>query len=208
MVFGLFPKTVDFFELFDKQTDCLVEAGTFFKNFVLSGTLDEVSIRKMHDIEHNGDKVAYAIIDQLNKSFITPFDREDIHELAKVMDDIVDILRTIVNRMRVYKLTGVDSHLVQFGALIDESIMNVACAVKGLRNSKLSKDIVKSCIEINRLEKQGDNMRDLALANLFENSKEPLLIIKMKEIYEDAETVLDICKDVAHVVEAILVKQA
>lgn len=208
MSFSFFPKKVDFFELFDKQTECLAEAGAFFDKLVSSGKLDESSIKKMHDLEHKGDRATYAIIDELNKSFITPFDREDIHELAKVTDDIVDLLRTIVNRMRVYQITGTDPHLVQFGAAIHESIGSLVSAVRGLRNFKLSKDIVKACENINRLEKQGDHMRDVALGDLFKNNKDPLSVIKLKELYEDAETVLDICKDVAHVVEAILVKQA
>lgn len=208
MFLSFLPKAVNFFDLFDKQADCLLEAGAFFKTIVAAGSVDEPSIRKMYDIEHNGDKTTYAIIDQLNKSFITPFDREDIHALAKATDDIVDVIRTIVKRMRVYKISGHDPHLVQFGTVIDESIRNVAFAIRGLRDSKLAKDIVKACIEINRLEKQGDSMRDTALEQLFANCKDPLAIIKLKEIYQDAETVLDICKDVAHVVEAILVKQA
>jgi uncharacterized protein len=208
MNFTIFPAKVDFFELFDKQTECLSAAGAFFEKWVSTGTLDTALIQKMHDIEHDGDRATYAIIDQLNKSFITPFDREDIHELAKATDDIIDLLRTIVNRMRVYQLSGVDQHLVDFGRAINESITSLASAVRGLRNSKLSRDIVKSCANINRLEKEGDHMRDIALADLFENNKEPLSVIKLKEIYEDAETVLDICKDVAHIVEAILVKQA
>ncbi len=209
MVLGLLPKTVNFFHLFDQQAGCLVEAGAFFKELVARGTIDEVSLRKMYDIEHAGDKATYAIIDQLNKSFITPFDREDIHSLAKVIDDIIDIIRTIVNRMRVYKINATaDKHLVEFAGLIEESVTNVACAVKGLRNSKLSREVVKCCLDINRLEKAGDSVRDIALAELFDNNHPPLSIIKLKEIYENAETVLDICKDAAHVVEAILVKQA
>jgi hypothetical protein len=202
----LLPKTVDFFGLFDKQTDCLVQAGTYFKELAAAGTLDDALVKRMHDIEHNGDKATYAIIDQLNKSFITPFDREDIHELAKVADDIVDVIRTIVNRMRIYQISAKDTNLVEFAALIDESIKNVASAIRGLRNAKLSREIINCCNEISRLEKEGDHLRDRSLADLFENKKDPLTIIKLKEIYEDAETVLDICKDVAHVVEAILVK--
>ena len=208
MFLSFIPKNVDFFQLFDKQAEYLIEAGRFFKEWVSSGKVDEAAVRKMHDIEHDGDKATYAIIDQLNKSFVTPFDREDIHALAKVIDDIIDVIRTIVNRMRVYQITNANPYLIQFGELIEESTKNVACAVRGLRNYKLSKEIVKCCLDINRLEKKGDSIRDTALMELFKDNNDLLSVIKLKEIYQDAETILDICEDVAHVVESILVKHA
>ena len=92
--------------------------------------------------------------------------------------------------------------------MIKESVDAVSRAVKGLRNMRNSKSIQEACVEINRLENVGDSMRDSMLAELFEKCKDPITVIKLKEIYQDAETVLDICEDVAHVVESILVKQA
>lgn len=208
MAFRFLPEEVDFFDLFDKQVRYAVDAAEHFRVIVSKGTLDEQSTQKMRDIEHQGDEVAHEIIDRLNKTFITPFDREDIHSLTKELDDIIDMLNTIVNRMRVYKLTGVDKNLVQFASVINESVHAVECAVNCLRNAKRSDELRSSCVEVNRLENVGDSMRDAVLAELFETSKDAVNVIKWKEIYQDAETVLDICEDVAHVVESILVKQA
>jgi len=208
MFFKFFPNEYNFFDLFEKQVSCAVDAAKYFKELVLKGVFDEAAIKKMGTIEHQGDDVAHTIIKQLNKTFITPFDREDIHRLVKELDDVIDMINTIVSRMRVYKLSGVNKNLVEFASVIEESVSAVACAVKAMRNMKNLEVVSNACVEVNRLENVGDSMRDEMLAELFEREKDPIAVIKWKEIYQDAETVLDICEDVAHVVDSILVKQA
>ncbi len=208
MFFKFLPKDFDFFSLFEKQAEYAVEAATYLKEVVSKGALDEGRLKKMHTIEHQGDEVAHAIIAQLNKTFITPFEREDIHALVMQLDDVIDMIYTIANRLRVYKITKVNKNLIEFASVIEESVRCIASAIKGLRNAKNTKPVSESCIEINRLENVGDLMRDKAVEELFEAEQDPLMVIKWKDIYQDAETVLDICEDVAHVVESILVKQA
>ncbi|MBP7056368.1 MAG: DUF47 domain-containing protein [Candidatus Omnitrophica bacterium] len=202
------PKDSNFFDLFDRQAAYAVDAAIYFKELVAGGSVDEKSLQKMKDIEHQGDEVAHEIIDRLNKTFITPFDREDIHALTKELDDIVDMLFTIVNRMRVYKVNSPDKNLIEFAGVIEKSVRSVECAVKAMRDTKHLRAVSDACVEINSFENVGDALRDTVLAELFETAKDPITVIKMKEIYQDAETVLDICEDVAHVVESILVKQA
>ena len=175
---------------------------------VSTGEINGSVLQKIRDIEHQGDDVAHTIIAQLNKTFITPFDREDIYTLAKELDDVVDMINTILSRMVIYKLSGVNDHLVRFAVMIDDSVNALALAIKGLRNTKNSNSLLDACVEINRLENEGDSMRDIVLAELFEKEKDPIMVIKLKEIYQDAETLLDICEDVANVVESIMVKQA
>ncbi|MFH0856029.1 MAG: DUF47 family protein [Candidatus Omnitrophota bacterium] len=208
MFFNLIPKEFNFFDLFEKQVSYAVEAAAAFKELTSRGKIDEQGIERIRAIEHQGDEVAHAIIDQLNKTFITPFDREDIHALAKELDDVIDMINTIVNRLMVYKVTSVNKNLLAFASAIEESVLAVDCMVKAMRNMKNSKAISESCVEINRLENVGDTMRDKVLAELFETEKDPIEVIKWKEIYQDSETVLDICEDVAHVVSSIMVKQA
>ncbi len=208
MLFKFLPNEFNFFDLFDKQVDYAVSAAICFKELVAKGAVDEDSLEKIGTIEHQGDEVAHEIFEHLNKTFITPFDREDIHALAKELDDVTDMIVTIVSRMKIYKISTVDKNLIQFASVIEESVKAVACAVKGLRNAKNFQSIQDSCVEINRLENVGDKMRDAFLADLFEKVKDPITVIKLKEIYQDAETVLDICEDVTHVVGAILLKQA
>ena len=208
MGFSFLPKEGNFFELFDKLAVTAVEESKHFSATVASGRFDEETVSKMRDIEHRGDDLTHNIIDQLNKTFITPFDREDIHALANELDSIIDMLNTITNRLKIYKLSGVNNELVEFSMVIEKSVMATASAVEGLRNAKNPKATHDACVEINRLENVGDTMRDNMLAKLFEEAKDPFYLIKWKEIYQYSETVLDICEDVSNVVESILVKQA
>lgn len=210
MVFKfLLPKEFNFFDLFDKQADLAIEAAALFSKFMVDSRVDDVQAEKMKEIEHRGDEVIYQIMDQLNKTFITPFDREDIHSLAKELDDIIDMLYTITKRLRVYKILSPDRNLTEFARVIEMSVKGVAQAIKGLRDMKNSKAIRKACVEVNNLENLGDKMRDDMLGDLFEKfATDPIAVIKWKEIYQDAETVLDVCEDAVHVVESILVKQA
>ncbi len=208
MILRFFPHEFSFFDLLEQQVAQAIEAATLFKEVMAKGTIDAASLNRMQEIEHRGDDAAHQVIDRLNRTFITPFDREDIFALAKEMDDIIDIIHTVVGRIRVYRLSGVDKNLVQFAGLIGESVQALARAVRGLRNMKDAKSVHEACVEAHRLENVGDQLRDTVLAELFETEKDPILVIKKKEIYEDAETALDICEDVANVIESILVKQA
>jgi uncharacterized protein len=208
MIRKFIPRGFYFFDLFDRQAGFAVDAARYFQEVIRSGEINAGVLQKIRDIEHQGDDVAHEIIDQLNKTFITPFDREDIYALAKELDDVVDMINTILGRMVVYKLSGVNPNLFKFTVMIDDSVNALALAIKGLRNIKNPKPVFDACVEINRLENEGDTMRDIVLAELFEKEKDPIAVIKLKEIYQDAETLLDICEDVAHVVESMLVKQA
>jgi predicted phosphate transport protein (TIGR00153 family) len=208
MLTWFLPKEFNFFDLFERQVQYAVDASTCFKELVLKGVVEEASLAKIQEIEHQGDEVAHEIINRLDKTFITPFDREDIHTLAKELDDVVDMITTIVNRMRVYKITESDKNLVEFADVIDKSVRALACAIKGMRSLKQTKAVSEACVDINSYENIGDDLRDRVLAEIFEKERDPIKVIKMKELYQDAETVLDICEDVAHVVGSILVKQA
>jgi uncharacterized protein len=208
MINRFIPKEFNFFDLFEKQVGFAVDASRYFKQVILSGEINESVLQKIRELEHQGDNAAHTIIAQLNKTFITPFDREDIYALAKELDDVVDMINTILGRMVIYKLSDVNDNLVRFADMIDHSVNALALAIKGLRNTKNSKSVLDACVEVNRLENEGDSMRDMVLAELFEKEKDPIMVIKLKEIYQDAETLLDICEDIANVVESILVKQA
>ncbi len=208
MRFSFFPEEVDYFKLFEKQSHYIVQAAEAFKVAVAGGTLDTTALARIVTLEAQADEAARAVISQLNKSFITPFDREDIHALTKALDDIIDMLNTISNRLSVYKILEVKKNLVEFALVIEASAHAIDSAVKGVRDMKNYQVVMAACVEISRLENISDSMRDTALAGLFENEKDPIVVIKWKEIYEDAETVLDICADAAHVVESIMLKQA
>jgi len=202
------PTEFNFFDLFERMGVLAVEAAACLRKIAEDGGVDENALSRMRQIEHKADDTTHAVIEQLNKTFITPFDREDIHRLASEMDDIIDMMTTITNRLRVYQISEANPMLVSFAKLIEESVHAVLCAVRGMRERKHARSVSDFCVEVNRLENVGDEMRDSALAELFRREKDPIAVIKWKDIYQDAETVLDICEDVAHVIDTILVKQA
>ena len=208
MILRFFTNQFNFFNLFEEQVHHALEAACFFKEVVARGRVSEEMLSTMAQIEHRGDDVAHTIIAQLNKTFITPFDREDIHALAMELDDITDMINNIVSRLRVYNITSVNQNMVEFAAVIEQSVRAVACAVGGLRHTKNVRVVFDACVEVNRLENVGDVMRDRMLAELFAVEKDPIVVIKWKDLYQEAETVLDVCEDVVHVVDSIMVKQA
>ncbi|OGW81854.1 MAG: hypothetical protein A2Z83_08410 [Omnitrophica bacterium GWA2_52_8] len=203
------PQTFDFFNLFDKHADIAVEAAEQFAQLMKDFNVDAKEVHTMKDLEHQGDQVSFQVMDQLNKTFITPFDREDIHALSKKLDDIIDMIYTITNRLRVYNVLTTDRNLAEFARVIEMAVKGVALAVKGLRDSKNYKEVLRACAEVNGLETLSDKMRDDMLVELFAKyAPDPISVIKWKEIYQEVETVLDVCEDVVHIVESIVVKQA
>jgi hypothetical protein len=208
MIFRFFLNRFNFFDLLEEQVGHAVEAACFFREVTAQDHVTEEMLNRMAEIEHQGDNAAHTIIQQLNKTFLTPFDRQDIHSLALEMDDITDMIHNIVSRLRVYDITGVDQNLVEFAVVIEQSVRAVSRAVGGLRHSKNARVVFDACVEVNRLENVGDVMRDRVLTDLFATAKDPIMVIKWKDIYQDAETVLDVCEDVVHVIASIMVKQA
>lgn len=208
MKFSLLPKEYLFFDLFDQMANRAIEAAHCFKDFATNGTFNDKSIEKMHIIEESCDDVTHEIIDRLNRTFITPFDREDIYSLAHEFDSVVDLIQAITNRMRLYNLHNtISDDLIKFADLIEKSVEHLANAVRGLRDLKQSAKISNSCIEVNRLENLGDRLRDEVLSKLFNEANDPMHVIKWKDIYMEAETVLDKCEDVANIAASILIKQ-
>ncbi|MBR5151258.1 MAG: DUF47 domain-containing protein [Elusimicrobiaceae bacterium] len=202
----LLPKEDKFFDLFDRQAENLVRAAEFYRKCINEGSISPENVREMHEFEHYGDEVTHTIINTLNETFITPFDREDILALANRMDDIVDNLYLLVNRFFLYKITRPTQYSQKLAGTIEHSVRALQKAVATLRSKKHIKDTLRHCVEINRLENEGDVLRDEAISYLFANEKDPILVIKQKELYEIAEVTTDFCEHVANMVESILVK--
>ena len=200
------PKEVKFFDLFDKQAENLVKAAEFYKKLVNEGAFTPENVRAMHELEHYGDELTHTIINTLNETFITPFDREDILALANRLDDIIDGIYLISNRFMLYKITNPTEYSKKMASTIEQSTKAMQKALASLRSNKNMKETLFQCVEINRLENEGDVLRDEAISDLFEKEKDPVMIIKQKELYEEAETVTDFCEHVANLVESILVK--
>jgi uncharacterized protein len=208
MAFPFIPKETKFFDMFDQQVDKIMEVTLYFKEVINKGKCGDEEIRRLRDYEHSCDSMTYEIIDKLNQTFITPFDREDIHSLAHEIDKIVDMIYNIAKRLKLYKFKTKDPDVIQFIDLIEESVMHLCLGIKGLRNMKNASAIRTAFIKVNQLENSGDMLRDVVIEKLFSKTKDAIKIIQSKEIYEGLETVLDICEDIAKLADSILVKQA
>ncbi|MBI4345440.1 MAG: DUF47 domain-containing protein [Elusimicrobia bacterium] len=207
MAISLIPKEEKFFELFEAQARHNVAAAQAFKDLARNWSVESPDFDKLRDIEHEADITTHEIIDKLNRSFITPFDREDIHELASEMDDVVDLIQSVSSRMKLYHVDHSTEDLVALADILWQSTENVLKATIELKNQKSNRRLLDYCIEINRLENAGDQQLGIALSKLFSGKPDPLEVIKWKEIYESIETASVKCEDIANTIEGILVKQ-
>ena len=204
---SLMPKEYKFFDLFNKEAENVYLASRYFNELVTKGDFNEDTVAKMHKLEREGDIISHEISDVLNKTFITPFDREDIFLLSNNLDNVLDAIDAITKRMGLYKLTTPDNYMKQFAVVIEQSCAALIDAVKCLDNTKNRTRIREYCLEINRLENVGDQLRENAISDLFEKVKDPIVIIKWKEMYETAEGTVDSCEHAAKTIQSILVKQ-
>lgn len=206
MAINFLPREVKFFDYLNLQAENIVKASDCFKAAVKEGCFDEEIVKTIKNFEHEGDTLSHEIVDMLNRTFITPIDREDIYALANTLDDILDMINSMSNRIKLYKLNANDEYMVQFADTIDQSTQALSNAVKHMHDTKRQRRVLDHCIEVNRLENIGDQIREKAISHLFETEKDPIMVIKWKEIYEVAEATLDTCEHVAKVIESILVK--
>ena len=178
-----------------------------FREIIEKPAVTSDNIDKMHAIEHDGDEVSHRIIDKLNESFITPFDREDMLDLSNSTDNIIDAIYMITKRYYIYKLLKPGEYSHKFADLIEQSVLALQKVVHGLKHRKHSKEVMEQCVEINRLENMADILRDEAISTLLnDENANPIVVIKKKEMYETCENVTDLCEHTANIVESILVK--
>lgn len=203
-----FPREEKFFELFDRAAEKIELGVQKFVDLLNNYSEIEKKIKEIKDIEHDSDKITHETIEKLNTTFITPFDREDIHQLITKMDDILDFMEAASQRMYLYRVEKPTEELKQLANILLKSVKEVNLAINRLRNFKDRKPILSSCIEINSLENEGDNQLRNTIANLFKNSPDAINVIKLKEIYETIEIAIDRCEDVANIIEGIVLKNA
>jgi predicted phosphate transport protein (TIGR00153 family) len=201
----ILPHEKTFFEMFNRQAEN-VNAGAQ----ALVGMLENFEnpaqgAEKVESYEHIGDTITHGIMTRLNQTFITPFDREDIHELASKIDDVLDLVDAVATRLVMYRVKTIRAGVVDLARTVRDASAQIVAAVRVLEKED---HILDYCIEINRLENQADRQcRDL-IATLFDQEKDPVQIIKWKEIIETLEFATDKCEDVANVIEGVTLKNA
>jgi predicted phosphate transport protein (TIGR00153 family) len=205
----LVPKTSTFHVLFQKASDNLLDASRVFSEFIHSSEDKRMEyMKELDELEHRGDEITHQIFVELSKNFITPFDREDIHYLTTSLDDILDYIHGSAKRCVHYKLTETTPAMHKLAVVIEDQVKEIQVAIKGLETLNRKERIREALIRLNSLENHADDIFDVAIGDLFENEKDVLKIIKLKEILTAMETATDKCEDVANVIESILVKNS
>jgi predicted phosphate transport protein (TIGR00153 family) len=204
-MFRLIPKEEKFFDLFEQQAATIVAAARVLHELVHDYARAKSLGQQIRDLEHQGDALTHELVKRLNTTFITPIDREDIYALASRLDDVLDLIDAVADRLVLYRIKEPTPGCREMTDVIMKTTEEMDLAVRCLRT--LSPFYHKHCIEVNRLENQADRqLRDL-LAGLFEET-DPVEIIKWKELYETLESVTDRCEDVVNVIEGITLKNA
>ncbi|MBI5639018.1 MAG: DUF47 domain-containing protein [Nitrospirae bacterium] len=203
----LFPKEIDFFEIFDRASLNVTRAATLLVDLMEKFDNIDARAKEIYEVEQDGDMLTHEIMKKLNKTFITPIDREDLHSLAASLDDVLDLIWGAVDRLQVFKIKESTKEAISMSKDLLTTAEAIHKAIHKLKEKNYS-HVQEYCIEINRLENRIDrDFRD-ALGRLFEDYTDPIFIIKWKEIYEHLEDASDKCEDVANVLEAIVLKYA
>ncbi len=205
-MFRILPRDQEFFKLFEKASQNILDGADLLKD--LLDNFDDVreKARMIEEVEHKGDTFTHEIVKKLNTTFITPIDREDILALASSIDDVIDLIHAAATRISLYKITEPTPQCKELGFLILKSTKELQRGI-----ACLSSDIEKvydHCVEVNSLENEADRVCRDAIAFLFEHEKDPIVILKWKEIYETLETATDRCEDAANVLEGVALKNA
>lgn len=206
--FRLFPKTPDFFAYFEKSSENIVNGTRLLCRMIEDKEERPALLELLKDYEHIGDHVTHEVIDLLHQTFLTPFDRMDIHALIVKMDDILDITYYVGNRMTRYNITDVPEELGQLAEIVHSASGEIAKAVSLLRHLKNAPKILAHCVEVNRLENDADEKVNTVVEKLFGNHCDPYQLIKVKELVENLEAATDKCEDVANLLEGIILRNA
>jgi uncharacterized protein len=205
-VFGLMPKDTKFFDLFETAADVLVRTAQAYADVARDYSHKEQHIARIRQLEHDGDEIAHRTLDKLDKSFITPFDREDIQTLMKRIDDVIDEVDAASKRLTLYRIHEPTPWFVKQTEVLVQAADLLAKAIARLRNLKKPNGLHEHLIEIHRMENIGDDNNHAALAELFDGAHDPIFVMKWKEIYELTERAIDRCEDIANTIEAIVLK--
>lgn len=201
----IIPQEKQFFDMIENQSKNVLEGVDALVDMLNQYENLEEKRKKIKQIEDAGDTIVHHIFSELNKTFITPIDREDISKLICSLDDILDNLEAVAERLVIYKVKKPPKYMIEFARTLHKTSHNVHEAISLLRNLKEADKIKNFCREVNTLENEGDTLLREAMADLF-NGKDAVEIIKIKELYDDMEAAIDRCEDVADVIGDILVK--
>ena len=205
------PKEMKFFDLHEASAKNIVKAAQALKEMIETWQFIDSRAAEITELEHQGDTITHQIISLLHRTFVTPFDREDIALLAHTMDDVIDFIHAAADAMFIYKIKEPTQRAKELADIILQGANEMEMAVSGLRKRSQLKMVQERCVEINRLENMADRVYRAGMAELFDNTDdiaEIIEIIKWREIYGHMESATDRCEDVANVLEGVALKHA
>ncbi|MBI5837572.1 MAG: DUF47 domain-containing protein [Candidatus Eisenbacteria bacterium] len=214
MIRRLFSHGEEYFELFERAAAHVVSGARSLVELIEARTPQSEmvgAVLKIKDIEHACDDVTHQTLARLNKTFITPLDREDIHLLITELDDILDLIDEAAGRLAIYRVDLSVRHTVraaEIARILLRTTEKVETAVRQLRTLKRPETILAACVEVNNLEDEADEAFRLALSELFARETDPIVIMVWKELYEKLEAAVDDCEDLANLLEGIVIKHA
>ncbi|HNW69948.1 MAG TPA: DUF47 family protein [Bacteroidales bacterium] len=205
---ALKPKEKKFYPLFQESAENLVKGATLLnKYFLITDKIEKERIlASIKEHENLGDDITHKMFDELNKTFITPFDREDINKLTSSLDDVMDQINSFGQKVRIHPAKNEPGCFLEMSELILQATYNIKNAMSELNNLKNPKKIMESCIRINEIENQADDVYHRAVSDLFENEKDAIELIKISGMLASLEKATDMAEDVSDVIKAIIVK--
>ena len=204
MGLSLLPKEEQYFDLFTQMTLYISSAARELKEMLAdkNGAFGEYA-QRIKGLEHACDELTHTISTRLNKSFITPFDREDIYMMSTALDDIVDLIDDAARTIIIFDVKEINEYARDFADVIERMAEQLKEIVSTLQRPK---NITPRLVEIHRLENEGDDIYHSAIAELFHEPPDPLTVIKWKEVYEKLEAAIDRCENVANIIESVIIK--
>jgi uncharacterized protein len=204
----LVPKDRKFIPLFVKGAENLVDASHLLKNLFAESNYEKrlEIVKQIKELEHKGDDITHSIFNELNHTFITPFDREDIQSLTSSLDDVLDLINGAATRITMYKLREPDEAHTAFADIIIKCSEEIKKAMEELKNLKHPENIKNSCILINEYENDADELYHKAISNLFDIETNPIELIKKRDILNVLENATDKAEDVSDVLKSVIVK--
>jgi len=207
-MFRMTQRGIAFFDVFEAAARIAHESAVILQDLVARFDDPDVKIKALEGKEHEGDQQVHAMMDRLNKSFITPMDREDLFHISKEIDDITDCIESTAHLFTMFDVQKVKPEAVAFVKLIVGATAELHAVTVEMKSFKKSKELKPRVIEINRLENEGDQLHRRAVHALFTQEKDPLEVLKWREVYENLESALDACEHAANVILGVVVKHA
>ena len=204
----LIPQDKKFFRLFEKASGNLLATSQALVEMVNATSADKRKelIREIERLEHIGDVLTHDTFNELSTNFITPFDREDIHDMVSSLDDVVDFIHGSAKRIELYKVTDITPAVRKLADLVLQGAQELHTAVSNLKDIKKPELIREACVKINSIENRADDIFDMAIAQLFEDEKDAIKLIKTKEVLSALETATDKCEDAANAISSMVIK--